>query len=460
MTPTIDELKNRYYKLVVKKADVIYSSWGKKRKTSKLIVIKANKYIFDKRLKADGAFRFQALAFAYALGMRLQKRYATFLRKLFHLFAFIRERDAFKRLKRALGFDSFTDMREAIKAEIENVFAMISRRRKREETGGGKRTEIGKLSIEEEMEKFLEDCALEESQKGNEKDIGPDKEEQVESKEALSPVKIEGVEREKINLVEIEQAEKELEFKKEGAQKTKTEQTKQEQIFQEKTAPIESENEVKTTEKSVASTSILAELMVAEQEKEEELPSPFPIFRDENNEKTVVGKNETFNVHQEHVETNSTMEKTEKVEEKTWFEEMQSKSPFPIFRGEKFGDINPIDKPIDKPFEGPAEKERLQGSIDEYLSDEITPVKRPLYKKMEVSEENRARIELNVTMSKQQIDALVSQIKENANLVMAQEEQAWREKISIAEGGNEEKPTVKTVVSSQNNEEVINALKK
>ena len=89
MALTMDEIKNRYYKLVLEKGNAVYASFGKRGMTSKRLVVQANTYAFDKRLKTDGVFRFHALAFAYALGLRVEKRYSTFLRKLFRIFAFL-----------------------------------------------------------------------------------------------------------------------------------------------------------------------------------------------------------------------------------------------------------------------------------------------------------------------------------------------------------------------------------
>ena len=103
MTLTIDELKERYYKVVLEKGSEIYSFWCKNKTKSKRIVAKANEYAFDKRLKSNEKVRFYALAFAYALGLRLEKRYRRFLCKLLRLFAFIRERKALRILKKVLS---------------------------------------------------------------------------------------------------------------------------------------------------------------------------------------------------------------------------------------------------------------------------------------------------------------------------------------------------------------------
>ena len=50
---TLDERKERYYKLVLEKSHEIYFSWSKDGTTSKQLVTQANEYAFDKRLKTD-----------------------------------------------------------------------------------------------------------------------------------------------------------------------------------------------------------------------------------------------------------------------------------------------------------------------------------------------------------------------------------------------------------------------
>jgi hypothetical protein len=101
MVLTINKQKERYYELVVEKANKICSSWVKTSTRSKQIVAKAMEYAFDKRLKTDVKYRFQVLAFAVALKMRFDKRYSGFWHKLIFLFSYLRERNALNVLKSA-----------------------------------------------------------------------------------------------------------------------------------------------------------------------------------------------------------------------------------------------------------------------------------------------------------------------------------------------------------------------
>jgi hypothetical protein len=83
-----------------------------------------------------------------------------------------------------------------------------------------------------------------------------------------------------------------------------------------------------------------------------------------------------------------------------------------------------------------------------------------VYAQAEVSEENKARGALNVTMSKEEIQAIVEQLKVAATIEMKQEEQAWREKISIADGNNETKVALKDTGPSSNKNCITTGLKK
>ena len=86
MTLTLDQRKERYYKLVLEKASTLHSSWVTNSITSKKLVEKANEYAFSTKIKTDANYRFKACVFIVALGIRIKKRYNTFFRRLFRIF--------------------------------------------------------------------------------------------------------------------------------------------------------------------------------------------------------------------------------------------------------------------------------------------------------------------------------------------------------------------------------------
>ena len=102
----------------------------------------------------------------------------------------------------------------------------------------------------------------------------------------------------------------------------------------------------------------------------------------------------------------------------------------------------------------------MANTAEQRLEIDVKPVESKAVPRAAVSEENQARINANVTMSKEQIGAIVEQLKEQAQQIMAQEEQAWREKISVSEGVNKAPSKVQPTASSRNNNVAVPSHKK
>ena len=77
-----------------------------------------------------------------------------------------------------------------------------------------------------------------------------------------------------------------------------------------------------------------------------------------------------------------------------------------------------------------------------------------------LSDENRARIELNVELSKMEILAMTEQLKAAANLEMQQSEQEWREQISVADSSGQSQLRTQEVAPTSNQGAVTVGLKK
>jgi hypothetical protein len=203
--------------------------------------------------------------------------------------------------------------------------------------------------------------------------------------------------------------------------------------------------EKETVKATVANTSILAEAAVLMQDKEEDAPSPFPIFRQETEHKPVFKNREEVAVEKGKNETEAARENGEKLEKDIRGQSDQVKSPFPVFKPEKTEGVKIPEKAEQKEIK---EVKEVKGIIE---SKEIRLVEeKELGIQPETSEENKARIALNVTMSKEKIDTIVMQIKESAEMTMKQEEEAWREKISIEERVRTWQSASKITESSQN----------
>ena len=456
MALTVEEVKIRYYQTVLEKGNAIYASWGKHGTTSKQIVAKANDYAFDKRLKTDEVFRFHTLAFAYALGMRLEKRYSTFWCKLFRLFAFLREREALKILKRVLGFSSNTDLQEMIDAESEKLFDRLSNRTDKDSKSGGKRAGKGELSVEEELENFLEECTEEEKEvdkaadKDEDKELSSDKTETAEKKGEEASKETEDKDREKISVEESKDPSKEGEEKKEDGKQIKTEEREKTETTEKEGDSFDSPKEEKAEEKSAANTSILAEKMIAEQAKENEPLSPFPVFREKDGIE-FGGKEDAAPSGESEAKG-----KADSVNGSARTEGEIGKTPFPVFHGEKVGGVNGNEKPIEK----------LADKMDESLADKLdvkdiaTTKEKNSGKQMEISEENKARIALNTTMSEKQIRRIAEKLMRDAEAQMERETQAWREKISVEEGPHVDKGPSQPVANQQTTVKVVPPPKK
>ena len=420
MTPTIEELKNRYYKIVLEKGDAIYSFWETNRTTSKELVKKANEYAFDTRLKTDEIFRFNVLTFVYALSMRLEKRYSTFWRKLFRWFAFIRERDALQMLKRVLGFHDYTELREMIETEIEKLLIRLSQRRDDDSLGGGKSAGMDDLSMEEMLENFLTECALEDVQKETKLDLRLENVEVVENQKNSTSIKAENSDREKISINETEKSERPADKKKDVSKQSKIEQRNNEKTLKKETDLPENAKEEKPIGKSLANTSIFAEAMMGSQEREKKASLQFHSF------------------------SGSPKEEVEQTDDA-----VNSKEEEEIIA------LNNLLDDLEKKIPGGGEKENdIFLLFQQQLGDSVK-----VSEESELLDENQKRMALNASLTKRQIVAIAAKMQEAAKVIMEREEQAWREKMSLTEGRNTP-PTQSQPTSPQNNVHIRQGLKK
>ena len=211
------------------------------------------------------------------------------------------------------------------------------------------------------------------------------------------------------------------------------EQTKKEQT---KTEVFGKAKVEKPTLKTVAMSSILAEKMVLEQTKDTKESSPFPVFRDNSNAKIDINVKNDVVFNKEITQTNTERPHTENNDKDIHSEKDLPKSPFPIFRGEKGGMGQSL------------------GEMKVDIGEKTNPFLAT------VSEENKARITLNVTMRKEEIDAIVEQLNVAANVEMERVENEWREQISVENSGNDIKSNVKEIPNTSNNKNVVPGPKK
>ena len=478
MALTMDERKERYYKLVLEKANEIYASWQTNGIKSKRIVEQANVYAFDKRLKLDAGYRFYILAFTVALGIRLERRYGTFFRRLFFVFAYLRERAALRTLKRVFGFHSDTDIREMISLEAEKITIPLFNREKEDSMDGGKRAKMGDITIEEELNSFLKEGVQEEEPKATESNLDADEVEKLEAHDETFLSKTEETQREKICVEEFERVELLDGKKKEIVSLTKTERLETQTTNPLETSISDNIQSEKSIEKTVASTSILAETIMLGEERKENLPSPFPIFRENSKGNATIRGKENFVSSKQNNETkaSSAREEGERLDKNIHIDRNQEKNPFPVFGKEQSATVKVPEKTVEKEVKVSNDikvGKDIKANYDIEVSNDIkasndihatteskSQHEMTMHAMSNISEENKARVALNTTMSEREIQAIVEQVKAAANMEMKEEEQAWREQIAVENNSNDLKVGLQEHVNSSNKSAIAPGIKK
>ena len=303
--------------------------------------------------------------------------------------------------------------------------------------------------------------------------------EQVEGNGEPQPEKSENEEREKISVEELETGNRLEEKDKEKNSAKETRKTVKESSESVEAEASETEQTEKTEQKSAASTSGIDDIMGMSEESEE-LPSPFPIFR-ENSEGKAPAYEGKESVSPSDGEPNPEKGSEGSVDKDARVEGGEEKTPFPVFGNEKSDGTNAPEKVETK--ESVKQENVKQESVkqepikQEYVADskpsqEVTAQKGLNAGNDEVllgasaldnpnlSDENRARIELNVELSKMEILAMTEQLKAAANLEMQQSEQEWREKISVADSSGQTQLRTQEVAPTSNQGAVTVGLKK
>ena len=419
MAFTIDERKAKYNSLVLEQGEKLYATWAYNKTPSKKIVKQAKAYAFDKRLKTDAAYRFRVLPFVCALTLRVDKRYRSFFRKLFLLFAFLGERSALRLLKFAFGYLNDTPLQAMLDSETRKLATQLAGRNDEQQSGGKRVSDSDEMTIEQELQDFFDEMAQLEEQALQEDELAMDSAEELEAENEVELAESDG--REKITVDEF--ALEKLDADKEATKDDKENEPEREetkQVNPTENSNISEQKGTQETGKSVANTSIIAEMMAQSDGQEKELPSPFPVFRDSGNDGEWATENSAVDTahKQENVfEMKNASEAQNDMHYNAHNEAGRGKSPFPVFGKGDRQEARGAEKPIEK----------------EKIGNEKEPSKETMF----VSEENKRRRELNVTMSKEEILAIAEKLKASADLVMQKAEQEWREKISVTEKNQE-----------------------
>lgn len=406
MAFTIDQRKEEYFTYIVEESEKTYAAWKNKGTPSKRIAEKARKYAYSKRLQSDFFYRFRALIFLCALELRLEKRYAKFLKKLFLLFPFLRERASFRLLKRLLGYINETQMRDLISVELERLAMEISKLKDTETAGGGKTSFLDEASILSELQSFFDLCAEAEAQEMNPLDFLLEKL-SVSSGEVQENVSQDGgVKREQISVEGLSKVQ---------AEKAQGKETKQEKMLedgkQKREDVKQGEEEVKAPEKKAEkitqSTAIPSEIAAAFPKETQEENTPFPIFREEKIKENSL-ENKGVQDGGKPKDTPETKDVVEILEKGVHSENEKGKVPFPIFKGRE--------EVLVQKTENPA------GKVEKENSSETS-----VREKMFISDENKIRIALRDSLSDAEKRAIAMHLQEMAELYASVEEQKWLE---------------------------------
>ena len=336
----------------------------------------------------------------------MEKRYAKFLKKLFLLFPFLRERSALRLLKRMLGHVSEAQIRDLISVEMERFAMEVSKLKDVASAGGGKTFILDDTSILMELQSFFDLCAEAEAQGIEPVDLLLE-EMHAPMDSPEGNVIQSGVKREQLTLDSLEKAQDQRTYGKETSQEKTPEKSEQKgeegrQVRDEKKTPE------KTAEKITPSTAIPSEIAAAVPKEAQEENSPFPIFREEKSDEKPLENKESRDGN-EPKDAQEKKDVAESVEKGTSLENEKERSPFPVFR-------NGRDEGTVKGVENPAEK-----GLKEDVSDTSAQAKKYL------SYENQARIALRDSLSDAEKHAIAMRLQEMAAVHASAEEQKWLE---------------------------------
>ena len=380
MAFTIDQRKDEYFTFIVEEGEKMYASWRERGMSSKRLTAKAQKYAHSRRLTFNLFYRVRALIFLRALELRLEKRYANFLKKLLLLCSFLRERSAFRLLKRMLGHASEAQIRDLISVEVERLAIEVSKLKDTETASGGRTSFLNDTSILMELQSFFDLCMEAETLETKPLELLLEKLSAEIGKVDEKFFQNGGLKRAHISVDGVEKPEGGKAQGKETSQEKTPE--KREQVREEsKTVQSEQKMPEEKVESVMPSTSIPSEIEAAFPKEEQEEISPFPIFREEKTENTLLENKGMRDGNEQQKDAQGAKEEDVPVEKSTIFESEKEKSPFPIFRNGK-------EEGVVKGTENLDLKD-LHGEISESSTRE----------KMFLSYENQARLALRDSLS-------------------------------------------------------------
>lgn len=393
--------QSTYHTAFLTKAEALYAAWKTNKISSKTLVLQAQQHAFNPLIKTDVSHRLRALLFTCALDLRLQRRYRGFLRKCIYVLAFIPERANLRLLRRILGYASNETIEQWLLVQLNRIQKQLSALDENDAEGGRQQRETDFANVEKRLHDLMEECLQQEVQTATALESNT-----VSVKTQVQMQETDGEDVQTENPVQKQAKQKGKTPNKPSNEKQEKQPQTRDKKLQEKTVKNDTGKEKITVldGKFMANSSVFQEFPV-----HEESPSPFPVFKP-NQDAEQTDKDESV----------ETQETPEKEREAITIADLNGKEeacdPFPVFKPSKKADA--MVKADKEKSEKAAENKQEQADKQKAETQEI-------------SEENKARIQLNITMSEEQIKVIADQLQEEAKLIMQEEERKWREKISI-----------------------------
>ena len=227
---------------VIDRGYAIYDEWVERKATSKMIAASVESAIRAMHKNKTMSKCAEALAYLFALDMRIKERYNTLLKRIFLYFSLRRERLALNMLKNALNIPNGTfDIRSAIEVELQRLREKIENGELDEgddDVRGGKNT-----GRKEEKTERTDEKQQEAPEENNAKESSDAEKTEEASEEKIEEAKEEAQPEKQIEeKTDEKEAQKEPQTEENSIEDQEKEETKQEEYKEAQETEIKEEN--------------------------------------------------------------------------------------------------------------------------------------------------------------------------------------------------------------------------
>ena len=287
---------------VIDRGYAIYDEWVERKATSKMIAASAESAIRAMHKNKTMSKCAEALAYIFALDMRIKERYNTLLKRIFLYFSLRRERLALNMLKNALNIPNGTfDIRSAIEVELQRLREKIENGELDEgddDVRGGKNTgrkeEKTERTDEKQQEAPEENKAKESSDAKKTEEASEEKTEEVK-KEAQPEQKAEENADEKEALQELQNEENSIQNQeKEETKQEEYKETQETEIKEESNGPEKKSDSKKNINDDMRPYNDSADFVLFDNQPASSTPVTQPSFIEESMVYNIIKGNENI----------------------------------------------------------------------------------------------------------------------------------------------------------------------